>query len=111
MMSDSRNQILEDACEGSDDKGRRMKRKEKNRVAAQKSRKRQTEKADLLHQACELLEQRNRKLRREVDFLFEEQRLLTEALRAHEPLCPIMHFLLTPPPSDLQMDIMAACSV
>uniref|UniRef100_A0A665UFY2 Basic leucine zipper transcription factor, ATF-like 3 n=1 Tax=Echeneis naucrates TaxID=173247 RepID=A0A665UFY2_ECHNA len=82
--------------QGSDDKGRRMKRKEKNRVAAQKSRKRQTEKADLLHQACELLEQRNRKLRREVDFLFEEQRLLTEALRAHEPLCPIMHFLLTP---------------
>uniref|UniRef100_A0A665UH21 Basic leucine zipper transcription factor, ATF-like 3 n=1 Tax=Echeneis naucrates TaxID=173247 RepID=A0A665UH21_ECHNA len=88
--------------QGSDDKGRRMKRKEKNRVAAQKSRKRQTEKADLLHQACELLEQRNRKLRREVDFLFEEQRLLTEALRAHEPLCPIMHFLLTPPPSDLK---------
>uniref|UniRef100_A0A3Q4H5D7 Basic leucine zipper transcription factor, ATF-like 3 n=1 Tax=Neolamprologus brichardi TaxID=32507 RepID=A0A3Q4H5D7_NEOBR len=68
-----------------------MKRREKNRVAAQKSRKRQTQRADLLHEACELLEQRNRKLRREVDSLSEEQHLLTEALRAHEPFCPIMH--------------------
>uniref|UniRef100_A0A8C6L904 Basic leucine zipper transcription factor, ATF-like 3 n=1 Tax=Nothobranchius furzeri TaxID=105023 RepID=A0A8C6L904_NOTFU len=73
------------------DEGRRMKRREKNRVAAQKSRKRQTQRADQLHQACELLEQRNRKLRREVDSLSEEQHLLTEALRAHEPFCPIMH--------------------
>ncbi|XP_029986397.1 basic leucine zipper transcriptional factor ATF-like 3 isoform X2 [Sphaeramia orbicularis] len=54
-------------CEGSDDDGRRMKRREKNRVAAQKSRKRQTQRADLLHQACEVLEERNRNLRREVD--------------------------------------------
>uniref|UniRef100_A0A672YRQ3 Basic leucine zipper transcription factor, ATF-like 3 n=1 Tax=Sphaeramia orbicularis TaxID=375764 RepID=A0A672YRQ3_9TELE len=76
---------------GSDDDGRRMKRREKNRVAAQKSRKRQTQRADLLHQACEVLEERNRNLRREVDSLSEEQYLLTEALRTHEPLCPIMH--------------------
>uniref|UniRef100_A0AAQ5XPH7 BZIP domain-containing protein n=1 Tax=Amphiprion ocellaris TaxID=80972 RepID=A0AAQ5XPH7_AMPOC len=73
------------------DEGRRLKRREKNRVAAQKSRKRQTQRADLLHETCELLEQRNRKLRREVDSLSEEQHLLTEVLRAHEPLCPIMH--------------------
>ncbi|XP_069033557.1 basic leucine zipper transcriptional factor ATF-like 3 isoform X1 [Embiotoca jacksoni] len=82
--------------ECSDDEGRRMKRREKNRVAAQKSRKRQTQRADLLHEACELLEQRNRKLRREVDSLSEEQHLLTEALRAHEPLCPIMHCSSSP---------------
>uniref|UniRef100_A0A3B4Z1M8 Basic leucine zipper ATF-like transcription factor 3 n=1 Tax=Stegastes partitus TaxID=144197 RepID=A0A3B4Z1M8_9TELE len=79
----------------SEDEGRRLKKREKNRVAAQKSRKRQTQRADVLHEACELLEQRNRKLRREVDSLSEEQHLLTEALRAHEPLCPIMHCSFT----------------
>ncbi|XP_068454910.1 basic leucine zipper transcriptional factor ATF-like 3 isoform X2 [Clinocottus analis] len=42
-------------------------------------------------EACELLEQRNRKLKREVDSLSEEQRRLSEALGAHERLCPIMH--------------------
>ncbi|XP_022070899.2 basic leucine zipper transcriptional factor ATF-like 3 [Acanthochromis polyacanthus] len=102
------NQLCE-GCECSEDEGRRLKRREKNRVAAQKSRKRQTQRADLLHETCELLEQRNRKLRREVDSLSEEQHLLTEALRAHEPLCPIMHCSCTS--SSLQPDDMAACSV
>uniref|UniRef100_A0A3Q3X687 BZIP domain-containing protein n=1 Tax=Mola mola TaxID=94237 RepID=A0A3Q3X687_MOLML len=74
----------------SEDEERRLQRREKNRVAAQKSRKRQTQRADLLHEACELLEQRNRQLRREVDSLSEEHRLLSEVLRAHEPLSPIM---------------------
>ncbi|XP_061563216.1 basic leucine zipper transcriptional factor ATF-like 3 [Cololabis saira] len=81
--------------ESSTDEGRTLKR-EKNRAAAQKSRRRQTQRADLLHQACELLEQKNRKLRREVDSLSEEQHLLAEALRAHEPFCPIMHCSLQP---------------
>uniref|UniRef100_A0A3B3WCY1 BZIP domain-containing protein n=1 Tax=Poecilia mexicana TaxID=48701 RepID=A0A3B3WCY1_9TELE len=81
---------------GVKDEGRRMKRREKNRVAAQKSRKRQTQRADQLHQACELLEQRNRKLKREVDSLSEEQNFLSEALRAHEPFCPIMHCSFKP---------------
>ncbi|CAI5684593.1 basic leucine zipper transcriptional factor ATF-like 3 [Oreochromis niloticus] len=102
-------------CEGwecSEDEGRRMKRREKNRVAAQKSRKRQTQRADLLHEACELLEQRNRKLRREVDSLSEEQHLLTEALRAHEPFCPIMHCsFASSTSSTLQPENMAARSV
>ncbi|XP_038132903.1 basic leucine zipper transcriptional factor ATF-like 3 isoform X2 [Cyprinodon tularosa] len=83
-------------CEGRTclkDEGRRLKRREKNRVAAQKSRKRQTQRADQLHQ----LEQRNRKLQREVDSLSEEQNLLAEALRAHEPFCPIMHCALASP--------------
>ncbi|XP_018538490.1 basic leucine zipper transcriptional factor ATF-like 3 [Lates calcarifer] len=108
----NRSNLLCETCEGSEDEGRRLKRREKNRVAAQKSRKRQTQRADLLHEACELLEQRNRKLRREVDSLSEEQRLLTEALRAHEPLCPIMHCLFASSTSpNLQPDNMAACSV
>ncbi|KAM9339275.1 basic leucine zipper transcriptional factor ATF-like 3 [Symphorus nematophorus] len=98
-----------EGCEGSEDVGRRLKRREKNRVAAQKSRKRQTQRADLLHEACEVLEQRNRKLKREVDSLSEEQRLLTEALRAHEPFCPIMHCSFAS--SSLQPDTLAARSV
>ncbi|KAM9355840.1 basic leucine zipper transcriptional factor ATF-like 3 [Pholidichthys leucotaenia] len=83
------NRLCEE-CECSVDEGLRMKKREKNRVAAQKNRKKQTQRADQLHQACELLEQRNRKLRREVDSLSEEQHLLTEILRAHEPFCTIM---------------------
>ncbi|XP_070782534.1 basic leucine zipper transcriptional factor ATF-like 3 [Enoplosus armatus] len=98
--------------EGSGDGGRRLKRREKNRVAAQKSRKRQTQRADILHEACELLEQRNRELRREVDSLSEEQRLLAEALRTHEPFCPIMHCSFASSTScSLQPETVAARSV
>ncbi|XP_054617841.1 basic leucine zipper transcriptional factor ATF-like 3 [Dunckerocampus dactyliophorus] len=81
----------------------RMKMREKNRRAAQKSRKRQTQRADMLHQACEKLQQRNITLRKQVVSLCEEQRLLTEALRIHEPVCPIMHC-----PKD---DVMTSCTV
>ncbi|XP_078799205.1 basic leucine zipper transcriptional factor ATF-like 3 isoform X3 [Oryzias latipes] len=68
--------VKEQFCEGWQvqqctlDEGRRLKRREKNRVAAQRSRKRQMQRADLLHEvcerrACELLEQRNKSLKRE----------------------------------------------
>ncbi|XP_058470186.1 basic leucine zipper transcriptional factor ATF-like 3 [Solea solea] len=101
-----------DTCEGSQDEGRMMKRREKNRVAAQRSRKRQTQRADLLHQACELLEQRNQKLRREVDSLTEEHHLLTKALKAHEPFCPSMHcFSSSSSSCSLQPDNSAPCCV
>ncbi|KAM9703215.1 basic leucine zipper transcriptional factor ATF-like 3 [Menidia menidia] len=105
-MSDGVGGVL---WKSSEEEGRRLKKREKNRVAAQKSRKRQTQRADLLHQACELLEQTNRQLRREVDSLSEEQQLLVEALRAHEPLCPIMHCSFGP--SGLQTDSIQARSV
>ncbi|KAF6735793.1 Basic leucine zipper transcriptional factor ATF-like 3 [Oryzias melastigma] len=91
------------------DDGRRMKRREKNRVAAQRSRKRQTQRADLLHEACELLEQRNKTLKREVESLSEEQHVLAEALRAHEPFCPSMHCSFTS--SSLQPDNTTARSL
>ncbi|XP_033933107.1 basic leucine zipper transcriptional factor ATF-like 3 isoform X2 [Pseudochaenichthys georgianus] len=58
-------------------------------------------------ETCEMLEQRNRKLRREVDSLSEEQRHLSETLRAHEPLCPMMHCSLSS--SNLHTDTMTAC--
>ncbi|CAB1342898.1 unnamed protein product [Coregonus sp. 'balchen'] len=86
--------LLLQRCEssgGDGDEDRRLKRRENNRVAAKNSRKKQTQRADELHEACECLEQKNRQLKKEVQFLSEEQRRLTEALKAHEPLCPIMH--------------------
>ncbi|CAJ1077663.1 basic leucine zipper transcriptional factor ATF-like 3 [Xyrichtys novacula] len=87
----NRNSVICEGWEGLEDENRKLKRREKNRVSARRSRNRQTQRADHLHQACELLEQRNRKLRREVDCLSEEQRELSDALKAHEPFCPIMH--------------------
>ncbi|KAL7872186.1 hypothetical protein SRHO_G00071690 [Serrasalmus rhombeus] len=77
--------------ESSDDDDRRLKRREKNRVAAQRSRKRQTQRADELHEAYECLEQQNSLLKKEVQLLLEEQKRLAEALQSHEPLCPILN--------------------
>ncbi|ROL53652.1 Basic leucine zipper transcriptional factor ATF-like 3 [Anabarilius grahami] len=77
--------------ESSDDDEKRLKRREKNRVAAQRSRKRQTQRADELHEAYECLEQENSLLRKEVQLLIEEQQRLTDALKAHEPSCPVLN--------------------
>ncbi|KAJ0026981.1 hypothetical protein NQD34_017981, partial [Periophthalmus magnuspinnatus] len=79
------------------DEGRRMKRREKNRVAAQKSRKRQTQRADQLHEVS-------------VDSLSKEQRLLSEALCSHEPFCPIMHCSFSLTSSSRQEDNVVALS-
>uniref|UniRef100_UPI0037E902EE basic leucine zipper transcriptional factor ATF-like 3 n=1 Tax=Semicossyphus pulcher TaxID=241346 RepID=UPI0037E902EE len=103
---------LSEGCEDWEDENRRLKRREKNRVSARKSRKRQTQRADILHQMCELLEQKNMKLRKEVDSLSEEQRLLNDTLKAHEPLCLNMHcFITSSTSSGLQPDTMEAQSV
>lgn len=161
-----------------DDDDRRLKRREKNRVAAQRSRKRQTQRADELHevqsdntwvgswrkclwgtlyacglglmctviqvwlgfgrdfvvlwvcgygakcmfkknqywfmckmsflskclsmQAYECLQQQNSLLKKEVQLLLEEQRCLAEALKLHEPQCPVLNSsnLSTSRPSD-----------
>ncbi len=40
--------------QSSDDEEKRFKRREKNRVAAQRSRKKQTQRADELHEVCKL---------------------------------------------------------
>ncbi|XP_036405060.1 basic leucine zipper transcriptional factor ATF-like 3 [Megalops cyprinoides] len=102
------NLLVLQKSESSEDDDRKLKRREKNRVAAQRSRKKQTQKADELHEEFECLEQENSLLRKEVQTLREEQRRLTEALKAHEPLCPIMHCainLVSIPRSE----IMASC--
>ncbi|XP_029449095.1 basic leucine zipper transcriptional factor ATF-like 3 isoform X2 [Rhinatrema bivittatum] len=69
---------------------RKVRRREKNRVAAQRSRKKQTQKADKLHEEYEGLEQENTSLRKEIGKLTEEVKHLSEVLRAHEQICPLL---------------------
>nr|XP_020650310.1 basic leucine zipper transcriptional factor ATF-like 3 [Pogona vitticeps] len=70
---------------------RKVRRREKNRVAAQRSRKKQTQKADKLHEEYECLEQENISLKREIGKLTDELKHLSEALRNHEKVCPLLH--------------------
>lgn len=81
--------------EDSSDDMRKVQRREKNRIAAQKSRLRQTQKADTLHLESEDLERQNAALRREIKQLTEEMKHFTSMLSSHEPLCSI---LTSPPP-------------
>ncbi|GAA6066749.1 basic leucine zipper transcriptional factor ATF-like [Tachysurus ichikawai] len=74
--------------QGSSEDMRKVMRREKNRIAAQKSRMRQTQKADSLHVESENLEKENTALRKEVKRLTEEVKYLTSVLTNHEPLCP-----------------------
>ncbi|XP_026885933.1 basic leucine zipper transcriptional factor ATF-like [Electrophorus electricus] len=83
--------------QGSTDDMRKVMRREKNRIAAQKSRMRQTQKADSLHLESESLEKENAALRKEVKRLTEEAKYLSTVLSNHEPLCTG----LSPAPSDL----------
>ncbi|XP_021538222.1 basic leucine zipper transcriptional factor ATF-like 3 [Neomonachus schauinslandi] len=84
-----------------EDDDRKVRRREKNRVAAQRSRKKQTQKADKLHEEYECLEQENTVLRREIGKLTEELKHLSEALKEHEKMCPLlcpMNFVPVPRP-------------
>ncbi|XP_072298160.1 basic leucine zipper transcriptional factor ATF-like [Eucyclogobius newberryi] len=72
---------------GSSDDVKKVMRREKNRIAAQKSRMRQTQKADSLHLESENLEKENDALRKEVKQLTEEAKYLSSVLSSHEPLC------------------------
>ncbi|XP_063092809.1 basic leucine zipper transcriptional factor ATF-like 3 isoform X3 [Cavia porcellus] len=73
-----------------EDDDRKVRRREKNRVAAQRSRKKQTQKADKLHEEYECLEQENALLRREIAKLNEELQQLSLALKEHEKMCPLL---------------------
>ncbi|XP_067901091.1 basic leucine zipper transcriptional factor ATF-like 3 isoform X1 [Heterodontus francisci] len=105
---------------GGDNK--KLRRREKNRIAAQRSRKKQTQKADKLHEEedtaqvkvkeeeYERLEQENTALKREIRKLSEEVKHLSEALKDHERICPLIHcamnFVTTPRPHP---DVLASC--
>ncbi|CAL1586380.1 unnamed protein product [Knipowitschia caucasica] len=75
------------ASRGGSDDVKKVMRREKNRIAAQKSRMRQTQKADSLHLESENLEKENDALRKEVKQLTEEAKYLSSVLSSHEPLC------------------------
>uniref|UniRef100_H3A0Y2 Basic leucine zipper ATF-like transcription factor 3 n=2 Tax=Latimeria chalumnae TaxID=7897 RepID=H3A0Y2_LATCH len=69
---------------------KKMRRREKNRVAAQRSRKKQTQKADKLHEEYECLEIENSSLKKEIGKLMDELKHLTEVLKDHEAICPLL---------------------
>uniref|UniRef100_A0A6I8QEW3 BZIP domain-containing protein n=1 Tax=Xenopus tropicalis TaxID=8364 RepID=A0A6I8QEW3_XENTR len=63
------------------------KKRESNRVSAYKSRKKHTERADLLHQEYEKLEKENSALHKEIQSLQQEHLNLTKVLQEHEAAC------------------------
>ncbi|KAJ8255076.1 hypothetical protein GJAV_G00200660 [Gymnothorax javanicus] len=71
---------------------RKCKRREKNRVAAQRSRKRQTERADALHEELQSLEHSNAAYEKEIAGLRLEIEYYSSALKQHEPHCNILKF-------------------
>nr|XP_046175934.1 flocculation protein FLO11 [Oncorhynchus gorbuscha] len=68
---------------------RRGKRRVKNRDAARKSRKKQTERADILHQDLQTLESSNSALEKEIASLRREFQLYTATLEQHESACTL----------------------
>ncbi|XP_058691588.1 basic leucine zipper transcriptional factor ATF-like 3 isoform X2 [Poecile atricapillus] len=94
--------------ESHEEDDRKVRRREKNRVAAQRSRKKQTQKADKLHEEYESLEQENTSLKREIGKLTDEMKHLSEVLKDHEKICPLLHctmnFMTIPRP-----DALASC--
>ncbi|PIO32386.1 hypothetical protein AB205_0182280 [Aquarana catesbeiana] len=73
----------------SSDDMKKVQRREKNRIAAQKSRQRQTQKADTLHVESENLERVNAVLRRDIRRLREEIKCLTYTLSSHQSTCTL----------------------
>ncbi|KAM4772380.1 basic leucine zipper transcriptional factor ATF-like 3 [Rhinophrynus dorsalis] len=76
--------------QSSDLSDRKVRRREKNRVAAQRSRKKQTQKADKLHEEYESLEQENTSLKKEIGKLTDELKHLSQVLKDHEQICPFL---------------------
>lgn len=74
---------------GTDPEGQQsqLKKKQKNRASAQRSRRKHTDKADALHQQHEALERHNRALRKEILGLRAELAGWSRTLHAHERLC------------------------
>ncbi|XP_041579391.1 basic leucine zipper transcriptional factor ATF-like 2 isoform X1 [Vulpes lagopus] len=65
----------------------RLKKKQNNRAAAQRSRQKHTDKADALHQQHETLEKHNHVLRKEIQALQTELLWWSRTLHAHECRC------------------------
>ncbi|XP_053305428.1 basic leucine zipper transcriptional factor ATF-like 2 [Spea bombifrons] len=65
----------------------KLKRRDRNREAAYKSRKKHTERADTLHQEFEKLEKDNAALRKEIEYLQQETTRWSLVLKKHEATC------------------------
>ncbi|XP_040887210.1 flocculation protein FLO11 [Toxotes jaculatrix] len=63
------------------------KRRERNRDAARRTRRKQTERADELHEELQRLEQSNSALQKEITVLKKELQRYTTTLSRHEPYC------------------------
>lgn len=68
---------------------KQLKKKQKNRLAAQRSRQKHTSKADALHQQHESLEKQNHALRKEIQALQSELARWGRTLHLHERLCGV----------------------
>ncbi|XP_051049721.1 basic leucine zipper transcriptional factor ATF-like 2 isoform X1 [Phodopus roborovskii] len=68
---------------------KQLKKKQKNRLAAQRSRQKHTDKADALHQQHESLEKHNHALRKEIQVLQDELARWGRTLHLHERLCRV----------------------
>ncbi|XP_060887502.1 basic leucine zipper transcriptional factor ATF-like 2 [Labrus mixtus] len=66
-----------------------VRRQKKNRDAARKSRKKQTERADELHEELQSLERSNSALKKEIASLKKDFNLYTTALERHVPVCAL----------------------
>ncbi|KAK1335526.1 hypothetical protein QTO34_003313, partial [Cnephaeus nilssonii] len=77
------------ACARQDPEGQQqqLKKKQKNRASAQRSRRKHTDKADALHQQHESLEKHNHALRKEIQGLRAELAWWGRTLHMHERLC------------------------
>lgn len=73
----------------SEEHQRQLRKKQKNRAAAQRSRQKHTNKADALHQQHESLEKQNHALRKEIQALQAELAWWSQTLHVHERLCPL----------------------
>lgn len=76
--------------QGNLEQSKKVMRREKNRLAAKKSRHRQTQRADTLHQESDDLERENVALRKEIARLNAELRYFSALLKSHESRCPAL---------------------
>ncbi|XP_077315607.1 basic leucine zipper transcriptional factor ATF-like 2 [Lithobates pipiens] len=68
----------------------KLKKRERNREAAYKSRQKHTQYADNLHQEFESLEKSNTALRKEIQKLQQEQAYWSKILQQHEDTCLLL---------------------
>ncbi|XP_006861143.1 PREDICTED: basic leucine zipper transcriptional factor ATF-like 2 [Chrysochloris asiatica] len=76
---------------------RQLERKQKNREAAQRSRQKHTDKADILHQQLESLEKENHALRKDIQILQTELLLWSQTCCMHQRLCHLESTSLSAP--------------